>query len=111
MSYRFQREWFGPQSLSLTASSSTTETIPYRCAAGGALFVQAVAGGAATITWWAAPSPGTAPVQILDGSGNPVTTAITAGTVRLIPDALYGLPVLVPVLNAGTATVTFTGKS
>lgn len=111
MSYRFQREWFGPQAVSLTASSATTEAIPYRCAAGGALFVGSVSGGAATITWWAAPSPGATAVQVLDGSGNPVTTAITAGTVRLIPDALYGLPVLVPVLNAGTASVTFTGKS
>lgn len=109
--YRFERNWAGPQSLSLTSSPSTTQRIQYRSSAGGVLFVSAIAGGAATITWWAAQEPGSEASQVLDASGNAITTAITAGTVRLIPDSLYGCHTLVPVVNAGTATVTYTGKS
>lgn len=111
MSYRFSREFFGPSQHALTASSATTSPIPYRSAAGGVLFVDAAAGGATTITWWAAPEPGKSASQLFDASGNAITTAIAVGTSRSIPDALYGAHMLVPVLNAGTATVTFTGKS
>jgi hypothetical protein len=111
MSMRMQREYFGPSFVPLTASASTTERIPYRNAAGGVLTVGSVAGGATTITWWSMTEPGATPVQILDVSGNAVTTTITANTVRLIPDSLYGCHILVPVLNAGTASVTYTGKS
>lgn len=72
--------------------------------------VDALAGGATTITWWVADNPGTTPMQLYGTDGNAITTAIVSGRAYVLPDGLFGAHQIVPVLNAGTASVRFTGK-
>lgn len=89
--------------ITATASGSTSPKIPYGAASGGMLFVDAVASGANTITWYAAASQEDTSVPAnADGSG--VTTAIAASNAYALPDALFGAPFIVAVTNAGTAT-------
>lgn len=90
-------------SLSLTNSASTTAKIPFGPAAGGVIIVDAVS-GAASINWYVAFGPELTPVP-LNADGAAATTAITVSNAYPIPDAAFGAPFVVPVLNAGTATI------
>lgn len=110
MSARIQREnaSFGP--ISLTASATTSAKIPYRTMAGGLIFVTSVA-GATSINWYVASGDEATPVALADASGNAVSTPIVSGKSYEFPGSLYGAQVVVPVLNAGTATATVNVKA
>lgn len=85
-----------------TNSASTSPKIPFGAAAGGILIVDAVS-SATTITWHVSFGPELTPVPLnSDGSG--VTTTIAASNAYTLPDALFGAPYIVAVVNAGTAT-------
>jgi hypothetical protein len=66
------------------------------------IHVSAVA-SATTITWHAAFGPEETPVPV-NAEGAGVTTAIAASNAYALPDALFGAPYIVAVVNAGTAT-------
>lgn len=90
-------------SITATNVAATSPKIPFGAAAGGAIVVDAVAGGASTISWHVAFGPELTPVPInADGAG--VTTTIAANNAYALPDALFGAPFIVAVTNAGTAT-------
>lgn len=110
MSARIQREnqTFGP--VSLTAAAATSARIAYGTMAGGLIFVTAVS-GAASISWHVAADNNTTPVPLADAAGNAVSTPIVAGRSYEFPGALYGAQVVVPVLNAGTATAVINLKA
>lgn len=89
--------------LSLTNSSSTTARIQFSRAAGGSFVVTALATGV-QINWYGAlTQEGTAYPIYADGSAS--STAIAANRAYPIPDACFGFPFIVPVLDAGTATI------
>lgn len=90
-------------SVVATASASTSPKIPFGAAAGGAIIVDGVTGGAATLTWHVAFGQEDTP-RPLNSGGSGVTTAIATNNAYALPDALYGAPFIVAVADAGTAT-------
>ena len=90
-------------SISLTDSASTSGKIPFGPAAGGVIVVEALS-GAAQIVWHVALGPEDEPLPLYDGD-TPVTTDIEADRAYAIPDAAFAAPAVVPVLDAGTATI------
>lgn len=90
--------------LALTGSGSTTARLPFGAAASGMVAVTALA-TATKIIWHAAFTPSGTPVPLYSG-GSAVETAIAVDRAYPIPDACLAAPFLVPVLDAGTATVT-----
>jgi hypothetical protein len=85
-----------------TNSASTSPKIPFGAAAGGIIVVDAVS-SATTITWHVAFDAEVTPRPVnADGAG--VTTTIAANQAYVLPDALFGAPYIVAVVNAGTAT-------
>jgi hypothetical protein len=85
-----------------TNSASTSPKIPFGAAAGGILIVDAVS-SATTITWHVAFDVELTP-RPLNADGSAVTTTIAANNAYTLPDALFGAPYIVAVVNAGTAT-------
>lgn len=94
--------------LALTNSSSTTVRLPFGAAAGGMVNVTALS-GATKIVWHVAFLPEGTPVALLS-DGAAVETAIIASRAYPIPDACFAAPFLIPVLDAGTATVSVAVK-
>jgi hypothetical protein len=94
----------------LTASASTSPTIPFGGAAGGVFVVDAVTGSPTSVSWYAAFGPEGTPAQLNDGSAD-VTSTITTGKAYPLPDALYGCQFIVGVTNSGTATIRLCVKS
>jgi hypothetical protein len=89
--------------ITATATAATSPKIAFGAVSGGMLHVSAVS-GAATITWHVAFGQEETPVPVsADGSG--VTTAIAASNAYTLPDALFGAPYIVAVVDAGTATL------
>ena len=102
------RENEQPASLALTASSSTTGRINMQRYAGGGIIVTALATGV-TINWYVAMSlTGTA--YVLKSANTAQTDTIAVNDALPIPDAAFGFPYVVPVLNAGTATIQYAVK-
>lgn len=95
-------------SVSLTASASTTGRIDMQRYAGGGVIVTALATGV-TINWRVAMSL-TGTSYVLKSSNTAVTDTIALNDALPIPDAAFGFPYVVPVLNAGTATLTYAVK-
>lgn len=86
-----------------TSSAATSPKVPFGASAGAVIIVDAVAGGANSITWHVAFGPELTPRPInADGAG--VTTTIAADNAYVLPDALFAAPFIVAVTNAGTAT-------
>lgn len=90
-------------SISLTASSSTTGRINMQRYAGGGVIVTALATGV-TINWYVSMSA-TGTAYVLKESNTAKTDTIALNDALPIPDAAFGFPYVVPVLNAGTATL------
>lgn len=109
MPFKIEHKTSVTPSLTATASTSTSARIPWSANAGGMLFVSAVAGGATTVTWYAATDPEATPLPVIDGGAN-VTTTIAAGRAYYVPDSLFSAPFVMAVTNAGTATVIFSVK-
>lgn len=95
--------------FTLTASASTSPKVPFAAAGGAVFIVDAVAGGANTISWHVAFGPELTAQPLFDGA-NAVTTAIQASRVYAIPDAAFAAPYVVAVTNAGTATIRISVK-
>jgi hypothetical protein len=92
------------QPILVTASAATTGKAQFGPAAGGMFIVDALAGGANTLTWHASFGAEEQPVPVNDGTSD-VTTSVTANKTYPIPDALFGAPFVAVVTNAGTATI------
>jgi hypothetical protein len=89
--------------VTATASSSTSPKIPFGASAGGMIVVDAVSGGASSLSWRVACGPDASAIPVNDGTSD-VATSIVAGKAYPIPDALFAAPFIVAVANAGTAT-------
>jgi hypothetical protein len=85
-----------------TNSASTSPKIPFGPVAGGIIIVDSVS-SATTITWHVAFGAELTP-RPLNADGAGVTTTIAANQAYALPDALFGAPYIVAVVNAGTAT-------
>lgn len=92
----------------LTASASTTAKLQFGSCAGGIIVVDSVS-GASTISWYASLESEDTPVPVYS-DGSAVTTDISAGRAYPIPDALFAAMQVVPVVNAGTASIRFRTK-
>jgi hypothetical protein len=90
--------------IAVTASAATSPKIPFGAAAGGVFIVDAVTGGATTLSWHVSFGPELSPSAVNDGTAD-VATSIVAGKAYPIPDALFAAPFIVAVANAGTATI------
>lgn len=88
--------------ITATNSASTSPKIPFGPASGGILIVDSVS-SATSITWHVAFGPELTP-RPLNADGAAVTTTIAANNAYTLPDALFGAPFIVAVVNAGTAT-------
>lgn len=96
------------ESISLTADPTTSARIPYGAVAGGMVFVDALATGT-KIIWYAAPARGDSAYPVYDFN-NLQETYISASRAYPVPDGCYSAPFLVPVLDAGTATISLSVK-
>ena len=90
--------------VAVTNSASTSQVIPFGAAGGGVFIVDAVSGGATSLTWHVSFGPELTPRVANDGTAD-VTTTIVANKAYPIPDALFAAPYIVAVTNAGTATI------
>ena len=100
---KINRESNLDESLALTASASTTGRIDLRRFGGAGIIVTALATGV-SINWHVAKSDTDTAVP-LHADGAALSTAIAVTRAYAIPDAAFAFPFVVPVLNAGTATV------
>jgi hypothetical protein len=91
-------------SLSLTSSASTSARVPFGPAGGGIIIVDSVGGAASKITWHASLSASDTP-QPIYSDGAVVETSIAASRAYPIPDACFASPIVVPVLDSGTASI------
>jgi hypothetical protein len=103
MPFKIEHKSSVTPSLTATSSVTTSARIPWGANAGGMMFVSAVAGGATTITWYAAQDAESTPVPVVDAGAN-VTTAVTASKAYYVPDSLFSAPFVMAVTNAGTVS-------
>lgn len=103
MPHKIERLCSVTGSVVATASAATSPKVPFGAAAGGAIIVDSLAGGATTLTWHVAFGQEDTPRPINAG-GSGVTTSVTVDNAYALPDALYGAPYIVAVTDAGTAT-------
>lgn len=82
----------------LTTDPTTTAAVDFREAAGGAVAVPTDS-GITTITYYAAVMPGREPLPLCDAAGNAVAQTVAAGNVYALPDACFGIGLLVPVAD------------
>lgn len=101
---KIERENSVTAALSLTNSASTTARVPFGPAGGGIIVVDSVTGSANKITWHASLSQSDTPQPIWN-DGAVVETSIAASRAYPIPDACFASPIVVPVLNADTASI------
>lgn len=95
-------------SFSLTNSASTTARLQFGACAGGIIIVDSVA-SATSIAWHAALTPTDTPAPVyVDGAA--LTTAISASRAYPVPDALFASAFVVPVTDAGTASIRLSTK-
>ena len=87
-----------------TNSAATSPKIPFGAAGGGMFIVDALAGGASSISWHASFGPELTPRQVNDGTSD-VATSIVVNKAYPLPEALFGAPFIVAVTNAGTADI------
>jgi hypothetical protein len=101
---RIERQNSVTATLSLTGSSSTSAKIPFGPAGGGIVVVDSVGGSATKITWHACLGPTDTPQPIYSDDAV-VETPIAASRAYPIPDACFASPIVVPVLDTGTASI------
>jgi len=109
MSNRIRRHHQTFAALGLTASLTTTPEIDTTEVAGGCVLVPS-GSPLTTLTYYGARQPGATYGAIQDGSGNAVTSSVSAGNGYPIPDACFGYGSLKIVANAaGTVDLSFKG--
>jgi hypothetical protein len=89
--------------VSLTAASSAATTTPrvaFSRHSRGVVLIGNT-GGCTEIQWHGAAGAESLPLQVYAG-GNAVTSAVVVGAV-VIPDAVFALPFIVPVVSGGTS--------
>jgi len=101
---RMERQNSVTAALSLTGAAGTSAKIPFGPAGGGIIVVDSVTGSANKITWHACLAPSDTP-QPIYSEGSVVETSIAASRAYPIPDACFASPIVVPVLNADTASI------
>jgi len=91
--------------LSLTNSAATSAKIPFGPASGGNVVIDTLVTGV-SITWHGAMNSTDTPGRVYGADGT-ILAAVTVAATGFypIPDACFGCPFVVPVLNAGTATI------
>lgn len=94
--------------IACTNSASTTARIPFSATSGATIALTAVA-TAVKIAWHVAMAPEGTPVPLYNADGA-VETTIAVDRAYAIPDECFAAPFLVPVLDAGTATLTIAVK-
>lgn len=104
MPHKIERLSSVTSTIAVTASASTSQKVPFGAAAGGVFVVDALAGGASTLSWYVAFGPEETPAQLSDGTSN-VTTVVSAGKCYPVPDAAFAAPFIVAVADAGTASI------
>jgi len=97
------------QTISVTASSTTSELFEYRGFNHGMVYTPA--GSALTLlTWWAAEDPDGTFYAAEDGSGNAITSTVAASSAVPIPTELRGAGALLAVGDdAGDVIVSLKG--
>lgn len=94
------------ESLALTNSASTSAGFSMAGGAGAIVLVESVSGAASlTFSVKADPSSATAFSFIPDGSTTAVSQPIAAGVAFDLPGGLFAARWIIPVTNAGTATI------
>ena len=94
-----------------TSSASTSAGISLSLASGACVLVDAVDGGASSVTFYikeAANNPSS--YLLVDAAGNPISQNIAAGEAFPLPTETFAASLVVPVTNAGTATLRYTCK-
>lgn len=101
------------QSVTFTASASTTGWVGYGLFAGGLLYTQTLSGASSgSYTVLVKDSPTGASRVLYDAYGNAVTAFIAPTTgASPIPDEAYGAAYFSILLSAGTAVCKFQGKT
>jgi len=92
------------ETLSLTASSTTSEALDFREYSHGTIANES--GGALTITYYAQMGPGGTALALEDEDNVAVTQTLGDDEVCALPSACAGASFLVLVLSTGTAEVT-----
>lgn len=94
------------KTATFTDSDNTTEGFNMAVYSGAIIMVDAVQGGATTLSWKCRPREGDATTFVLANNANtPVTTTIAAGRAYQLPDQLFAAGFVLATTNAGTASV------
>lgn len=107
MPYTIDRSSLAAGPFSITASAATSAKLSAAGFAGAFVFVDSLSGGSANIVWHVAKTlDDAAPVPAYGADAAAITTpGIQQGRAYAMPDALFGAQFIVPVLSAGTGTV------
>lgn len=95
-------------SLAITADPATSARIPYGAVAGGTVFIESLSTGT-KITWYVAAGRDSSAVPLYDYN-NISETFVSANRAYPVPDGCFAVPFVIPVLDAGTATASFSVK-
>jgi len=82
-----------------SSAATTSGSLPFSRWAGGVITI-ANTNSATQINWHASPDYGVTPLQVY-ADGSALTTAVTVG-VHPIPDALFGVAYVCPVITGAT---------
>ena len=94
-----------------TSSPSTSAGISLSLASGACVLVDAVSGGATSVTFYIKEAPNNPASYLLtDASGSPISQNIGAGEAFALPTETFAASLVVPVTNSGTATLRYTCK-
>lgn len=95
------------ESLALTNSAATSAGFSMAGSAGAMVFVDTVSGGATSLTFAAKtdPTSATAFTLIPGDDTTPVSQPIAAGVAFDLPSGLFAARWIIPVTNAGTASI------
>ena len=97
--------------ITCTSSVSTSAGISLSLASGACVLVDEVNGGATSVTFYIKEAPNNPTAYLLvDASGSPITQNIAAGEAFPLPTETFAASLVVPVTNAGAATLRYTCK-
>lgn len=108
MSYTIDRSSLAAGPFNITNSAADSAKLSVAGFAGAFVFVDSLSAGSATISWFVAKSlADSTPMPGYTADGTTITTpAVEQGRAYAMPDALFGAQFVVPVLSAGTGTIT-----
>jgi len=94
-----------PITASLTSDSTTTAELNKAAFTHGT--VTNISGSSVVVTYYGARKPGAFACPLYDEDGVAVTQTIVSPAIQELPAAVAGVPVLIPVSTAATATLYF----